>query len=101
MDSDRPTIIAHDIPAHMGPPTRASGSRPPTVVNVVSVKNVVTSLSKTLVFGWIIANVACYLGLTTRGGTVGVGRATTSAVVYSSIAILVSDFFLTKILMTI
>ena len=70
-----------------------------TVINVVTPQDVFSSLAKTLVFGWLIATIACYLGLNTRGGTVGVGRATTRAVVYSSISILVSDFFLTKILM--
>jgi phospholipid/cholesterol/gamma-HCH transport system permease protein len=47
----------------------------------------------------MIATIGCYLGLNTTGGTVGVGRATTSAVVFASIGVLVSDFFLTKLLM--
>ncbi|MGH9711286.1 MAG: ABC transporter permease [Candidatus Acidiferrales bacterium] len=47
----------------------------------------------------IIATVACYYGLRTRGGTQGVGRATTTAVVVASVAILVSDFFLGKLLL--
>ena len=70
-----------------------------SVVNVVDVADVVSSLAKTFVFGWIIATVGCYLGLNTRGGTVGVGRATTAAVVTASIAVLVSDFFLTKVIL--
>ena len=44
-----------------------------------------------------ITIVACYLGLRTRGGTEGVGRSTTQAVVVSSVLILASDFFLTKL----
>jgi phospholipid/cholesterol/gamma-HCH transport system permease protein len=44
----------------------------------------------------LLATVGCYKGLSVRGGTEGVGRATTQAVVVSSVAILVSDFFLTK-----
>jgi phospholipid/cholesterol/gamma-HCH transport system permease protein len=41
--------------------------------------------------------VGCYAGLTTSGGTVGVGQSTTQAMVTSSILILMSDFFLTKL----
>jgi phospholipid/cholesterol/gamma-HCH transport system permease protein len=56
-----------------------------------------TGLAKPLVFGFLITIVACYLGLRTRGGTEGVGRSTTQAVVVSSVLILASDFFLTKL----
>ncbi|HUP00374.1 MAG TPA: ABC transporter permease [Gemmatimonadota bacterium] len=56
-----------------------------------------TGLAKPLVFGFIITTVACYLGLRTTGGTEGVGRSTTQAVVISSVLILASDFFLTKL----
>jgi phospholipid/cholesterol/gamma-HCH transport system permease protein len=45
----------------------------------------------------IIATVGCYQGLRVRGGTQGVGRATTSAVVISSVVVLVVDFFLTRV----
>jgi phospholipid/cholesterol/gamma-HCH transport system permease protein len=43
--------------------------------------------------------VGCYRGLTVRGGTQGVGRATTQAVVVSSVLILIADFFLTKLML--
>jgi phospholipid/cholesterol/gamma-HCH transport system permease protein len=56
-----------------------------------------SGIAKTFFFGFFIAVIACYQGLNTRGGTEGVGRATTLAVVYSSICIFVSDFFLTKL----
>jgi phospholipid/cholesterol/gamma-HCH transport system permease protein len=72
-----------------------------TVANVVSLSDVFEGLSKTIFFGWLIATIGCYLGLNTTGGTVGVGKATTSAVVLSSIGVLVSDFFLTKLMMLI
>jgi phospholipid/cholesterol/gamma-HCH transport system permease protein len=49
------------------------------------------------VFGFILATIGCYHGLTVRGGTQGVGRATTQAVVVSSVLILISNFFLTKV----
>jgi len=72
-----------------------------TVINVVTIPDVFESLAKTLVFGWMIATIGCFLGLRTSGGTVGVGQATTTAVVTASIGVLVSDFFLTKFLMLI
>ena len=58
-------------------------------------------LLKPLLFGFIIATVGCYYGLSARGGTQGVGRATTQAVVASSVLILVVDLLVTKLLMTI
>lgn len=72
-----------------------------TVINVVTIADVFESLAKTIVFGWMIAMVGCFLGLRTTGGTVGVGRATTTAVVTASIGVLVSDFFLSKFLMLV
>jgi len=50
------------------------------------------------VFGLILSVTGCAKGFFTTGGAEGVGRATTSAVVMGSVVILVSDFFLTKIL---
>lgn len=52
---------------------------------------------KPIVFGFIICMVGCYAGLTTSGGTVGVGQSTTKSMVTSSILILMSDFFMTKL----
>jgi phospholipid/cholesterol/gamma-HCH transport system permease protein len=70
-----------------------------SVVNVVEVSSYLQSIAKGCVFGWIIMTVGCYMGLSTTGGTVGVGRATTRAVVVASISVLVSDFFITKLWM--
>ncbi|HEX9758057.1 MAG TPA: ABC transporter permease [Nitrospiria bacterium] len=53
---------------------------------------------KALVFGLIISTISCYKGFNTEGGAEGVGRATTGAVVISSMLILISDYFLTAIL---
>ena len=61
--------------------------------------DVVMGLSKPVLFGFIIASIGCYYGLSAKGGTQGVGRATTQAVVAASVLILVSDFFLTRLLM--
>jgi phospholipid/cholesterol/gamma-HCH transport system permease protein len=56
-----------------------------------------SGLTKTVFFAFNIAIVACHFGMNTRGGTVGVGQATTQTVVTSSVITLVSDFFLTKL----
>ena len=53
---------------------------------------------KALIFGGIIAMISCYKGMTCPMGAEGVGRATTETVVYSSITILISNFFLTLVI---
>jgi phospholipid/cholesterol/gamma-HCH transport system permease protein len=60
--------------------------------------DVLTGIIKTFIFGGVIAIVSCYKGLTCPQGAEGVGHATTEAVVYSSVAILISNFFLTLLL---
>jgi len=60
--------------------------------------DMLTGVIKTFIFGAIVAVVACYKGLNCPQGAEGVGRATTEAVVYSSITILISNFFLTMLL---
>lgn len=69
-----------------------------TVVTVVGVPDLLQAVAKTFFFGWTIAMVGCYMGLRTTGGTVGVGHATTQAVVVASISVFVLDFFLTKLM---
>ncbi len=63
--------------------------------------DVFMGLAKPVFFGFIIATVGCYYGLSAHGGTQGVGRATTQAVVAASVLILVVDFFLTRFLIVI
>jgi phospholipid/cholesterol/gamma-HCH transport system permease protein len=58
-------------------------------------------LLKPTVFGFIVAVVGCRCGLRTHGGTVGVGRSTTQSVVTAILLILISDFFLTKLILAI
>jgi phospholipid/cholesterol/gamma-HCH transport system permease protein len=70
-----------------------------TVTTTVTIGDFFAGVTKTFVFGWIIAMVGCSVGLSTTGGTEGVGRATTRTVVAASISVLVSDFFLTKLLL--
>ncbi|HEY0994771.1 MAG TPA: ABC transporter permease, partial [Gemmatimonadaceae bacterium] len=61
----------------------------------------IQGLIKPFVFGGIISITGCYFGLATTGGTEGVGQATTRTVVTSSILILVVDYFLTQLLLTV
>jgi phospholipid/cholesterol/gamma-HCH transport system permease protein len=68
-----------------------------TALGSVSFRDVYSGMFKTPFYGAIIAIVGCHFGLLTRGGTEGVGHATTSAVVATSISILIADFVLTKL----
>lgn len=61
----------------------------------------VQGITKPIMFGAIISITACYFGLRTTGGTEGVGQSTTKTVVTASILILVSDYFLTQILLSV
>jgi len=61
-------------------------------------RDVFMGLVKPVLFGFIISTVGCYYGMSTRGGTQGVGRSTTQAVVASSVLILIVDFFVTKLI---
>ena len=61
--------------------------------------DVLMGLTKPVLFGFIIASVGCYYGLNAKGGTQGVGRATTQSMVASSVLIVVADLFVTKFLM--
>ena len=65
------------------------------IVNVVEPWDVWSGIIKAAVFGFTIGTVSCYKGFHAAGGARGVGVATTQAVVYSSVAILVLDYFLT------
>lgn len=69
-----------------------------TALNSVAMADYLSGICKTPFFGAIIALVGCHFGLTTTGGTEGVGKSTTRTVVVVSIAILIADFFLTKLL---
>ena len=60
--------------------------------------DIIGGVIKPICFALIIASIACYKGLNTEGGTVGVGRSTTRAVVTASIVVIVADFFLARAL---
>jgi phospholipid/cholesterol/gamma-HCH transport system permease protein len=61
-------------------------------------EHVIMGVLKAVIYGGLIGLISCYKGMTCREGAEGVGRATTEAAVYSSITILVSNFFLTLFL---
>jgi len=63
--------------------------------------DILQGLFKPLIFGLIIATIGCYYGMTTRGGTQGVGRSTTQAVVVSSVLIIASDFVISRFMIGI
>ena len=67
--------------------------------DALTYNDIIGGLIKPTVFGLVIAIVSCRAGLRTYGGTVGVGRSTTQAVVLSDILILASDFFLARIIL--
>jgi phospholipid/cholesterol/gamma-HCH transport system permease protein len=64
----------------------------------MQLNDLLSGLIKAAVFGFLLALIGCQQGFYTSGGAEGVGRSTTAAVVVASIAILVSDFFLTRLL---
>lgn len=72
-----------------------------SVRNGITIEDIVGGIVKPIFFGLIIGSIACYKGLSTTGGTVGVGRSTTNSVVSASIWVIIFDFFLSKALQTI
>ena len=70
-----------------------------TILENITFSDIFSGLGKTFFFGFLIAIIGCYQGLTTTGGTQGVGSSTTRTVVLISIAVLIADFLLTKLFM--
>jgi len=66
-------------------------------INALDFADIMQGMMKPLVYGFILTTVGCYKGLTVRGGTQGVGRATTQAVVVASVMIIGADLFLTRL----
>ena len=56
---------------------------------------------KPFFLGYVIVTIGCHVGLRTSGGTQGVGRSTTAAVVAASVAVIAVDFFVTRLLITL
>ncbi|MGB9716183.1 MAG: MlaE family ABC transporter permease [Thermodesulfovibrionales bacterium] len=72
-----------------------------SIRDILTFENVFSGSIKPFIFGYLIACISCYMGLSTKGGAIGLRRSTTRAVVLSMIIIIVSDFILTRILLYI
>jgi phospholipid/cholesterol/gamma-HCH transport system permease protein len=83
------SVMLYDLPSSMFLTSVRDG---------ITTDDIIGGFIKPLVFGFLMGTVACYKGLKTEGGTVGVGRSTTAAVVTASIVVIISDFFLAKAL---
>lgn len=70
-------------------------------VNALEFGDLMQGMAKPIVFALIISSIGCFQGLSVRGGTQGVGRSTTTAVVVSSVYVLIVDFFLARLLLFI
>ncbi len=71
------------------------------IKEIMNFENIMSGISKPFIFGYIIACISCYMGLSARGGARGLRRATTTAVVASMICIIISDFMMTRALLYI
>lgn len=76
----------------------ASGLYWSSITEGLYIQDVWMGLIKPFALGFVIVSIACHVGLRTSGGTQGVGRATTNAVVAGSVAVIAADFFITRIL---
>src|SRR3989442_9126404 len=68
-----------------------------TISYWVVLKDFLTGVGKSVVFGAIVTLIGCYNGLATEGGTEGLGRSTTATVVQVAMGVIISDFFITKL----
>ncbi len=67
------------------------------VLSALTLDDIFSGIGKSFFFAYWVAIVGCYNGLAARGGADGVGRATTNTVVVTSVLVLITDFFLTKL----
>ncbi len=79
----------------------ASGVYWSSVTRALYMEDVWMGLIKPFVLGFVIVTIACHVGLRTHGGTQGVGRATTVAVVAGSVAVIAVDFFVTQLIIQV
>jgi phospholipid/cholesterol/gamma-HCH transport system permease protein len=72
-----------------------------SALQTVELMDFLQGMVKSAVFGLIISAVGCHKGFTVEGGTEGVGKATTETVAITSVTVCLSDFFLTKLLLSL
>ncbi len=70
-----------------------------SAMDAIHMRDIIMGLVKSVVFGYIVVAVGCYQGLSTRGGTQGVGVSTTRSVVMASVLILAADYFLNLLIL--
>jgi phospholipid/cholesterol/gamma-HCH transport system permease protein len=69
-----------------------------SITGALYMQDVYQGLVKPFVLGFMIVTIACHVGLRTKGGTQGVGHATTVAVVAGSVAVIAADFFVGQLM---
>jgi len=79
----------------------ASGLYWTSITEALYLQDVWMGIIKPFFLGYVIVTIRCHVGLRTKGGTQGVGRATTNAVVAASVAVIAVDFFVTRLLFTL
>jgi phospholipid/cholesterol/gamma-HCH transport system permease protein len=79
----------------------ASGVYWSSVTQALYTQDVWMGLIKPFVLGFVIVSIGCHVGLRTTGGTQGVGKSTTAAVVAGSVAVIAVDFFITRVLISV
>jgi len=72
-----------------------------SALDAISLKDFMAGIGKTPFFGFLMTVLGCHYGMSTTGGTEGVGRSTTTAVVVVSVAILIADALLTQIFLSL
>ena len=72
-----------------------------SIIEGLYMDDAIMGILKPFCLGFMIVTIACHVGLRAHGGTQGVGRATTNAVVASSVAVIAVDFFVTRLLITL
>ena len=72
-----------------------------SIIEGLFIQDAWMGLIKPFFLGFVIVTIGCHVGLRTTGGTQGVGRSTTNAVVASSVAVIAVDFFITRLLITL
>ncbi len=71
-----------------------------SAIDTIALEDFLSGIGKTPFFGFLITLLGCHFGMVTRGGTEGVGRSTTTAVVVASITVLVADAILTQLFLS-
>ena len=72
-----------------------------SITDGLYMQDVWMGLVKPFFLGFAIVSIGCHVGLSTKGGTQGVGRSTTNAVVAASVTVLVLDFFITRLMISL